>query len=162
MSFKQEISFTLNGDLTTASIPVHMDTLTMLRDVLQLTGTKLGCGEGECGACTILVDGAATNSCLMFAVDCDGRDIQTIEGVQTEDGLDLLQKEFVEKGAVQCGFCTPGLVMQGTAMLNENPGMSEDEIKRGLEGNLCRCTGYTKVIDATASAMAKTRGEGQG
>jgi carbon-monoxide dehydrogenase small subunit len=162
MSFKQEISFTLNGDLTTVSIPVHMDTLTMLRDVLQLTGTKLGCGEGECGACTILVDGAATNSCLMFAVDCDGRDIQTIEGVQTEDGLDLLQKEFVEKGAVQCGFCTPGLVMQGTAMLNENPGMSEDEIKRGLEGNLCRCTGYTKVIDATASAMAKTRGEGQG
>lgn len=162
MSFKQEISFTLNGDVTTVSIPVHVDTLTMLRDGLQLTGTKLGCGEGECGACTILVDSVATNSCLMFAVDCDGRDIQTIEGVQTEDGLDLLQREFVEKGAVQCGFCTPGLVMQGTAMLRENPAMSEAEIKRGLEGNLCRCTGYTKVIDATASAMAKTRGEGQG
>jgi carbon-monoxide dehydrogenase small subunit len=160
MSFKQEISFTLNGDLTKVSIPAHMDALTMLRDVLQLTGTKLGCGEGECGACTILVDSVATNSCLMFAVDCDGRDIQTIEGIQTEEGLGLLQKEFVEKGAVQCGFCTPGLVMQGTAMLIENPGMSEDEIKRGLEGNLCRCTGYKKVIDATASAMAKARGEG--
>jgi carbon-monoxide dehydrogenase small subunit len=162
MSFTQEISFTLNGEQTTVSIPVDMDTLTMLRDVLQLTGTKLGCGEGECGACTILVDGVATNSCLMFAVDCDGRDILTIEGIQTEEGLDLLQREFVEKGAVQCGFCTPGLVLQGTALLNENPHMSEDEIKRGLEGNLCRCTGYKKVIDATASAMAKSRGEGEG
>ena len=162
MSFKQEISFTLNGTQTTVLIPVQMDTLTMLRDVLQLTGTKLGCGEGECGACTILVDGVAANSCIMFAVDCDGRDIRTIEGIQTEEGLDLLQREFVEKGAVQCGFCTPGLVMQGTAMLRENPDMSEVEIKRGLEGNLCRCTGYKKVIDATASAMAKSRGEGQG
>ncbi len=162
MSFTQEISFTLNGKQTTVSIPADMDTLTMLRDVLQLTGTKLGCGEGECGACTILVDDVATNSCLMFAVDCDGRHIQTIEGVQSEGGLDLLQREFVEKGAVQCGFCTPGLVMQGTAMLRENPNMSEVEIKRGLEGNLCRCTGYKKVIDATASAMAKSRGEGQG
>ena len=104
MSFKQEISFTLNGEQTTVSIPVDMDTLTMLRDVLQLTGTKLGCGEGECGACTILVDDVATNSCLMFAVDCDGPDIQTIEGVQTGEGLDLLQNEFVDKGAVQCGF----------------------------------------------------------
>jgi carbon-monoxide dehydrogenase small subunit len=160
MSFKQEISFTLNGAPTTVSIPADMDTLTMLRDVLQLTGTKLGCGEGECGACTILVDNVATNSCLMFAVDCDGRDIETIEGMQTEDGLGLLQKEFVEKGAVQCGFCTPGLVMQGTALLREDPNISEAEIKRGIEGNLCRCTGYKKVIDATASAMAKSRGDG--
>jgi len=162
MSLIEEISFTLNGTPITVSIPVHMDTLTMLREELQLTGTKLGCGEGECGACTILVDEVATNACLMFAVDCDGRDVLTIEGVQTEEGLNLLQREFVEKGAVQCGFCTPGLVMQGTAMLRENPHMSEQEIKRGLEGNLCRCTGYKKVIDATASAMAKSRGEGQG
>jgi len=162
MSFKQEINFTLNGAPTTVSIPVQMDTLTMLRDVLQMNGTKLGCGEGECGACTILVDNVAINSCLMFAVDCDGRDLATIEGVQIEGGMDLLQKEFVDKGAVQCGFCTPGLVMQGTAMLRENPEMTEDQIKRGLEGNLCRCTGYKKVIDATASAMAKVRGEGQG
>ena len=162
MSFKQEIDFTLNGAPTTVSIPVDMDTLTMLRDVLRLTGTKLGCGEGECGACTILVDDVATNACIMFAVDCDGREITTIEGIQTDEGLNVLQKEFVEKGAVQCGFCTPGLVMQGTAMLRENSQMSEEEIKRGLEGNLCRCTGYKKVIDACASAMAKTSEEGRG
>jgi len=160
MSFKQEISFTLNGVATTVSIPVHMTTLTMLRETLQLTGTKLGCGEGECGSCTILVDNVATNSCIMFAVDCDGRDITTIEGVQTEQGLDLLQREMVAHGAVQCGFCTPGMVMQGTAMLRENPEMTEEEIKNGLEGNLCRCTGYKKVIDAFASALEKSGGEG--
>ena len=139
-----------------------MDTLTMLREVLHLHGTKLGCGEGECGACTIIVDDAATNACIMFAVDCDGRDITTIEGIRADEGLDVLQKEFVENGAVQCGFCTPGLIVKGTAMLRENPRMSRSEIERGLEGNLCRCTGYKKVIDATASAMAKTTGEGQG
>lgn len=161
MSFKQEISFTLNGSATAVSIPVDMTTLTMLRDVLQLMGTKLGCGEGECGSCTILVDNVATNSCIMFAVDCDGRDITTIEGVQTAEGLDLLQQELVAHGAVQCGFCTPGMVMQGTAMLRENPEMTEEEIKSGLEGNLCRCTGYKKVIDAFASALEKTGGEGE-
>ena len=161
MSLKKEISFTLNGQPTTALIPVHLDTLSMLRDVLHLTGTKLGCGEGECGACTILVDDVATNACIMFAVDCDGRDITTIEGIQTEEGLDIIQQEFVAHGAVQCGFCTPGMVMQGTAMLRENPKMTEEEIKSGLEGNLCRCTGYKKVIDAFASALEKTGGEGQ-
>lgn len=161
MSFKQEISFTLNGVATSASIPVDMTTLTMLREKLQLTGTKLGCGEGECGSCTILVDNVATNSCIMFAVDCDGRDITTIEGVQTAQGLDLLQQELVAHGAVQCGFCTPGMVMQGTAMLREKPEMTEEEIKHGLEGNLCRCTGYKKVIDAFASALEKSGGEGQ-
>ncbi len=161
MSFKQEISFTLNGSATAVSIPVDMTTLTMLRDVLRLMGTKLGCGEGECGSCTILVDNVATNSCIMFAVDCDGRDITTIEGIQTAEGLDLLQQELVAHGAVQCGFCTPGMVMQGTAMLRENPEMTEEEIKNGLEGNLCRCTGYKKVIDAFASALEKTGGEGE-
>jgi carbon-monoxide dehydrogenase small subunit len=161
MSFKQEISFTLNGSATAVSIPVDMTTLTMLRDVLQLMGTKLGCGEGECGSCTILVDNVATNSCIMFAVDCDGRDITTIEGVQTAEGLGLLQQELVAHGAVQCGFCTPGMVMQGTAMLRENPKMTEEEIKNGLEGNLCRCTGYKKVIDAFASALEKSGGEGE-
>jgi carbon-monoxide dehydrogenase small subunit len=159
MSLKQEINFTLNGQPTAVSIPVELNTLSMLRNVLHLNGTKLGCGEGECGACTILVDNVSTNACIMFAVDCDGREITTIEGIQTEAGLDVLQQEFVAKGAVQCGFCTPGLIMQGTAMLRENSEMTEAEIKRGLEGNLCRCTGYKKVIDACASALEKT-GEG--
>ena len=162
MSLKQEISFTLNGQPTMVSIPVHLDTLSMLRGVLRLNGTKLGCGEGECGACTILVDNVSTNACIMFAVDCDGRDITTIEGIQTDTGLDVLQQEFVAKGAVQCGFCTPGLIMQGTAMLRDNTEMTEADIKRGLEGNLCRCTGYKKVIDACASALERTAGEGKG
>ena len=161
MSLKQEIKFTLNGQPTTALIPVHLDTLSMLREKLHMNGTKLGCGEGECGACTILVDNVSTNACIMFAVDCDGRDITTIEGIQADGGLDVLQQEFVAKGAVQCGFCTPGLVMQGTALLREKSEMTEAEIKRGIEGNLCRCTGYKKVIDACASALEKTGGEGQ-
>ncbi len=162
MSLKQEISFTLNGAPVTVSVPAQMNTLSMLREKLRLTGTKLGCGEGECGACTIIVDNVATNACIMFAVDCDGRDITTIEGIHTKEGLDVLQQEFVAKGAVQCGFCTPGLVMQGTAMLRENSEMTEAEVKRGLEGNICRCTGYKKVIDACASALEKTSGEGDG
>jgi carbon-monoxide dehydrogenase small subunit len=161
MSIKQAISFTLNGKATTAEVEVTMDTLTLLRDVLGLTGTKLGCGEGECGACTILVDGRSVNACLMFAVDCDGREVTTIEGVRTAEGMHVLQEEFVNHGAVQCGFCTPGLVMQGIHLLEKNPELSEEEIKRGIEGNLCRCTGYKKVIDAIASAVAKMR-EGVG
>jgi len=157
MSIKQAIRFTLNGKPTTAEVDVTLDTLTLLRDVLGLTGTKLGCGEGECGACTILVDGLSVNSCLMFAVDCDGRDITTIEGVRTEEGMSILQQEFVNHGAVQCGFCTPGLVMQGVYLLEKNPDLTVEEIKRGIEGNLCRCTGYKKVIDAIASAVSKSR-----
>jgi len=157
MSIKQAISFTLNGKPTTAEVEVTMDTLTMLRDVLGLTGTKLGCGEGECGACTILVDGLAVNACLMFAVDCDGRKVTTIEGVRTAEGMHVLQEEFVNHGAVQCGFCTPGLVMQGIHLLEKNPDLTEEEIRRGIEGNLCRCTGYKKVIDAIASAVEKMR-----
>jgi carbon-monoxide dehydrogenase small subunit len=156
MSARQEISFSLNGRPVRVEVPLEMSTLSMLRDELKLTGTKLGCGEGECGACTILVDGISTNSCLMFAVDCDGREITTIEGVQTEAGLSILQEEFVKRGAVQCGFCTPGMIMQGTYLLRQNPAMTVDEIKRGIEGNICRCTGYQKVIDAIASALERT------
>jgi carbon-monoxide dehydrogenase small subunit len=153
MSIKHAISFTLNGSAVRVEVPVDMDTLTLIRDVLGLTGTKLGCGEGECGACTILVDGTSVNACLMFAVDCDGREITTIEGLGTAEGPDVLQRAFVEHGAVQCGFCTPGLVMQGTYLLRRNPAMTVEDIKRGIEGNLCRCTGYRKVIDAIAAAV---------
>jgi len=145
----------LNGTPTTLDVPVTMSALAMIRDRLKLTGTKSGCEEGECGACTILIDGTSVNACLMFAVDCDGREIVTIEGIRTADGLSPLQQLFVEDWAVQCGFCTPGMVMQGTYLLSRNPEMRVEEIQRGIEGNLCRCTGYKKVIDAIAGALAK-------
>ncbi len=153
MSLEQEIKFVLNGKPTAVTVPVTMSTLEMIRDTLKLTGTKCGCEEGECGACTILVDGISVSSCLMFAVDCDGRELTTIEGLQTKEGLSELQKAFVEQGAVQCGFCIPGMIMQGTYLLNHNPEMTVEEIKRGIEGNLCRCTGYKKVIDAIAVTL---------
>lgn len=152
-SVKHEIDFILNGTPVTVSIPVHWNALTMLRESLGLTGTKYGCGEGECGACTILVDGVSVNSCLMFAVDCDGREITTIEGVATDEGLSSMQSEFVKQWAVQCGFCSPGMIMQGMYLLKRNPSITREEIKRGIEGNLCRCTGYTKIIDAIAEAL---------
>jgi carbon-monoxide dehydrogenase small subunit len=156
MSAEETISFTLNGEAVTVTVPVTMDALAMVRDVLKLTGTKYGCGEGECGACTILVDGVPINSCLMFAVDCEGREVTTIEGILGDEGPSALQRAFVELGAVQCGFCTPGLIMQGTYLVNQGRAMSIDQIKRGIEGNLCRCTGYTKVLDAIASAITRT------
>jgi len=152
MSLHKEIRFKLNNSDIKVTIPVHISTLYMLRDILKFKGTKLGCGEGECGACTILVDGLSVNSCLMFAMDCDGREILTIEGFE-EENLKILQEEFVKHGAVQCGFCTPGMLMQSLYLTQTCPDMNEQEIKRGIEGNLCRCTGYQKVIDAIASAV---------
>ena len=160
MSAQPEISFTLNGRPITVTVPAGMSTLELLRDQLKLTGTKLGCGEGECGACTILVDGTSVNACLMFAVECDGREVLTIEGVQTPDGLNLLQQEFVNQGAVQCGFCTPGMIMQGVYLLRSNPNATVAELRRGLEGNICRCTGYQKVLDAVATALHKSKKQG--
>ncbi|MFQ5792694.1 MAG: (2Fe-2S)-binding protein [Acidobacteriota bacterium] len=157
MSLEREIRFVLNGEPTTARVAVHLSTLTMIRETLKLTGTKQGCEEGECGACTILLDGISVNSCLMFAVNCEGRELTTIEGIQTKHGLSILQRAFVEHGAIQCGFCTPGMIMQGTYLLNRDPGMEVEEIKRGIEGNLCRCTGYRKVIDAIAAALDELR-----
>ena len=160
MSLEKEIRFFLNRNLTTLAVPVTMSTLDMIRDRLKLTGTKSGCEEGECGACTILVDGVSVNACLMFAVDCDGCELVTIEGIRTADGLSPLQQLFVAEWAVQCGFCTPGMVMQGTYLLSRNEEMSVDDIKRGIEGNLCRCTGYKKVVDAIAKALHQTQSNG--
>jgi len=155
MSLKVDIHFKLNGIARNATVPVEMSTLELLRDQLGLTGTKYGCGEGECGACTILVDGVSVNSCLLFAVDCDGRDLTTIEGL-AEDALGArLEQAFANAGAVQCGFCSPGLVVQSKHLLDKNPDATRAEIQRGIEGNLCRCTGYVKIVDAIAAAAGK-------
>ena len=151
MSLKHDIEFTLNGVRKRATVRVDMSALDMLRDVVGLTGSKYGCGEGECGACTILVDGMSLNSCLMFAVDCHGRDLVTIEGLAADAKADALRAAFVEHGAVQCGYCTPGMVMQASHLLATHPDADAEAIKRGIEGNLCRCTGYTKIVEAIAS-----------
>ncbi len=158
MSLKQEIEFTLNGVKKRATVGVGMSTLDMLRDVVGLTGTKYGCGEGECGACTIVVDGATLNSCLMFAVDCDGREVTTIEGLANRPEGERLRDAFVAHGAVQCGFCTPGMMVQASQVLASGCGADAEAIKRGIEGNLCRCTGYKKIVDAIASAAEPAGG----
>ena len=148
MHARAEIEFTLNGVKTQLAVPAGISVLSMLREALGLTGTKYGCGEGECGACTIVVDGVTVNSCLMFAVDCDGRDLVTIEGLASSARGEALRRSFVEHGAVQCGFCTPGIVVQASHLLDTQPAASAEQIKRGLEGNLCRCTGYRKIVEA--------------
>jgi len=157
MSLKREIGFLLNGVETRATVPVDMSALAMLRDVLGLTGTKYACGEGECGACTVLVDGVSVCSCLQFAVDCEGRTVSTIEGVSREPLGAKLEQAFVDCGAVQCGFCTPGMVVQARHFLDAHPNATRDEIKRGIEGNLCRCTGYVKIVDAIETASRADR-----
>ncbi|MFO1361788.1 MAG: (2Fe-2S)-binding protein [Burkholderiales bacterium] len=156
MSRSVEIEFRLNGVVRRAAVRADMSALAMLRDVLGLTGTKYGCGEGECGACTILVDGASLNACLLFAVDCDGREVTTIEGLANDPAAQRLQRAFAEHGAVQCGFCTPGMVLQAGRILARAGQPDRATIQRGLEGNLCRCTGYKKIIDAVEAA-AKER-----
>ena len=156
MCLETEIKFTLNGRPVSVRVPATMKTLTMLRDVLGLTGTKYACGEGECGACTVKVDGKTLNSCLMHAVDCDGRDVVTIEGLKTPAGMNPMQQAFVEHGAVQCGFCMPGMIVQADYLVGENPALTREQAQRGLEGNLCRCTGYTKVLDAVDAVAEKT------
>jgi carbon-monoxide dehydrogenase small subunit len=157
MSLKIPIEFTLNGRLTRLKVPPDMSVLTMLREKLDLTGAKLACGEGECGACTVLVDDDTVNACLMFAVDCDGRQIQTIEGLRKGEELDPMQQAFVNHGAIQCGYCMPGMIMQAKYLVQKNPGVSREEIKRNLEGNICRCTGYTKIIDAVADVAGNVK-----
>ncbi len=157
MSLKVEILFTLNGRPARADIAANASALGMLRDVFDLAGAKLACGEGECGACTVLVEGVSVNACLMPAVDCAGRAVETVEGLTTADGLDPIQDAFIEYGAVQCGYCTPGMVMQAKYLLSRNPRPTEAEIARGIEGNVCRCTGYRKIVDAIG---AVSRGNG--
>lgn len=154
MPLDQEIEFTLNGGPRRVAVAPEMSALTMLRETLGLTGTKYGCGEGECGACTVLLDGRPVNACLLFAVDCDGRELVTIEGLASDPVAGRVQQAFVEHGAVQCGFCTPGFVMQAKTLVERNAGVDRAAIARGIEGNLCRCTGYRKIIDAIASVAS--------
>jgi aerobic carbon-monoxide dehydrogenase small subunit len=151
MSHKIDIDFTLNGIRKSVTVRSDMTTLDMLRDVAGLTGTKYGCGEGECGACTILVDGLSQNACLMFAADCQDRSLTTVEGLASQPRSAALRQAFVEHGAVQCGFCTPGMVVQASHLLDTQPDADADAIKRGIEGNICRCTGYKKIVEAIAS-----------
>lgn len=153
MSATVEISFTLNGAKRRLAVDAGLSALNLLRDQMDMTGTKYSCGEGECGACTIVVDGMSVNSCLMYAVEFDGRDIVTIEGLRTEKGFDAMQDAFVEHGAIQCGFCMPGMIMQARHLVDQNDKLTLDELKRGLEGNVCRCTGYKKVFDAVAAVV---------
>ncbi len=157
MPLQIPIEFTLNDHTTRVTVPPDMSVLTLLREKLDLTGAKLACGEGECGACTILVDEVTVNACLMFAVDCDGRQVRTIEGLRVGEELDPLQRAFVEHGAIQCGYCMPGMIMQARYLVQKNPGVSHEEIKRNLEGNICRCTGYSKIIDAVANVASSLK-----
>lgn len=146
---KKEITFTLNNEKVIVEVDPKWTLLYLLREVFEMTGTKEGCGYGECGACTVIIDGQAVNSCLYPVMEAEGRQIETIEGLMTKEGdLDPLQKAFVDEGAVQCGFCIPGMIMSSKALLDEKEKPTEDEIKECIEGNLCRCTGYVKIVDA--------------
>lgn len=145
------LDFILNGEACHTEIPEDATLLKVLRDILHLTGTKEGCGEGDCGACTVLVDGRSVNSCLFPAVQAEGCQVMTIEGVEPHPELARIQKAFVDYGAVQCGFCSPGMIMSTVALLKKNPKPTEEEIRRGLSGNICRCTGYQAMVDAIQS-----------
>ena len=142
------VAMKVNGVMRTAAVPPETTLLRLLRDEFQLTGAKLGCDVGDCGACTVIVDGKSINSCLMLAGQADGRDVLTIEGLATMDRLHPIQKVFEDLGALQCGFCGPGVIMSAKALLDENPSPTVQDIRDGLAGNLCRCTGYTKMIEA--------------
>ena len=145
---KKEIHLTVNGEPYSLAIEPNRTLLQVLREDLGLTGTKEGCGKGDCGSCTVLVEGKAVDSCLTLATQVRGKSITTIEGLASGNDLHPLQKAFIEYGAIQCGFCTPGMILSAKALLDENPHPTEEEVKRALAGNLCRCTGYTKIIEA--------------
>jgi carbon-monoxide dehydrogenase small subunit len=142
------IQFKLNGKNVQVEVPAHWTLLRLLRERFGLTGTKEGCGIGECGACTVLLDGMPVNSCLVLAPKVDGREVQTIEGLGSRDNLHPLQKSFIDHGAVQCGFCTPGILMSSKAFIERNPHPTREEIKVAISGHLCRCTGYHQIIEA--------------
>ncbi len=151
----QQIKVTVNGDNYQVEVPAHRTLLDFLRQDLELMGTKSGCETGDCGACTVLLNGKAVNSCLVLAVEADGKEVTTIEGISNNLELHPLQEAFVEHGAIQCGYCTPGMIMAAKALLDEIPKPTENEIKEALAGNLCRCTGYYSIVKAVTAAAEK-------
>lgn len=155
---KKLISLTVNGKAYEVAVRPNQTLVDFLRNELDLIGTKKGCEMGDCGSCTVLMDGRPVNSCLVLAVQANGRQIQTIEGLEGPQGLHPIQKAFVDKGAIQCGFCTPGMILTAKSLLETNPRPDREEIRKAISGNLCRCTGYQKIVDAIEAAsqeMAK-------
>lgn len=154
---KKKINLTLNGKKMALEVPSHRLLLDLLRDEIGLTGTKEGCGTGDCGACTVLLNGRPVNSCLIFSGELEGADLVTIEGLQIGPELHPVQKAFIQDGGVQCGYCTSGMLMMAKALLDENMSPTEEEIRFALSGNLCRCTGYAKIVQAVQDAAAELR-----
>ena len=158
---KKLLTLRINSENFDVAVAPGAFLIDVIRETVGLTGTKKGCGIGDCGACTVLIDGKPTLSCITLALACAGKEITTIEGLSRGAQLHPVQQAFIDKGAVQCGFCTPGMVLSTTALLNENPSPSRDEIKIALAGNLCRCTGYAKIIEAVEHAGELLAGEGR-
>lgn len=156
---KKVITLTINGESVEAAVEPNQTLLQFLREDLGLTGTKHGCGLGDCGACTVIMDGKAVNSCLVLAIQAHGKDILTIEGLAVNGQLHPIQQAFVDKGAIQCGFCTPGMILSAKAFLDTNPEPSEHDIRTAISGNLCRCTGYQKIVEAVESAAKGLKSE---
>ena len=154
---KHPIQLTVNGESSDLHVEPYTSLLDALRDELYLTGTKKGCDEGDCGACTVILDGKVVTSCLVLAMDAKGRDVLTVEGVAQGDKLHPVQRAFLEQGGVQCGFCTPGLIMSAVGLLRDNANPTEEEVRYSIMGNLCRCTGYSKVVKAILSAAEMMR-----
>ena len=149
------ISFSINGYQESRAVPANLTLLKFRREHLCLTGTKSGCDTGECGACTVLMNGEPVNACMVLAVEIDGSDISTVEGFAGDDGLDPLQKAFIEHTGTQCGFCTPGILISARSLLERNPDPTEGEIQSALRGNLCRCTGYVRIVQAIQTAACE-------
>jgi len=152
-----KINVTINGGLEQVVVPSNMTLMRMLRESLSLTGTKNGCAAGECGACTVLMNGEPVNSCMVLAAECDGANIITVEGLANDKRLDPIQEAMIQEGGVQCGYCTPGVLMSSRALLDRNPNPSEEEIHLALVGNLCRCTGYVRIFESVKKAAKKQK-----